>query len=80
MKLYCWYHNTVHPLTDGETEQIVYAMTGMLFDANRDDADDRYAEYHPKLMLCPKEALAMARDSECYLEHVEQGIENRRAA
>lgn len=80
MNLHCWQHNTVHSFTAGEVEQVVYAMTGMLFDARREDADDSYAEYHPQLMLCPSEALTLARDSECYLEHVEQGVESRRSA
>jgi hypothetical protein len=79
MDLYCWPHNTTHRLTAGEVEQAVYALTGMLFDARRDDADNDYAEYHPKLLPCPKESLMLARDSECYLEHTEQGVESRKA-
>lgn len=78
MKLYCWAHNIVHALTPGQVEQVVYAFTGALFDARRRDADLDCVEYHPKLMLCPKEALMLARDSECYREHVEQGVESRR--
>lgn len=78
--LHCWHHNIVHPFTAGEVERIVYALTGMLFDARHEDADGDYAGYQPRLMLCPKEALVLARDSECYLEHVEQGVESRRSA
>lgn len=80
MRLYCWNHNLVHQFTPGEVEQIVYAFTGLLFDARREEVDGDYAEYHPKLMMCPKEALMLANDSECYLEHVEQGVACRRDA
>lgn len=79
MNLYCWHHNATHRFAGGEVEQIVYAMTGMLFDARQEGADADYAQYHPNLMICPMETLMLARDSECYLEHVEQGIESRRA-
>jgi hypothetical protein len=77
MILYCWKHNAAHEFTAGEVEKIFYAMTGLLFDACRQDADEDYAEYHPKLIICPKEALDLARDSEAYLEYVEQGLECR---
>lgn len=58
MNLYCWNHNTVHHFTAGEVEQIVYAQTGMLFDACREDADDTY----PRLRcIDPAAALDAAR-------------------
>ncbi len=77
MDLYCWPHNTVHPFTPGQVEQIVYCLTGQLGDAEQagpiqnPQADPRFA--------CPKDVLYWARDSEAYLEHVEQGVECRKA-
>jgi hypothetical protein len=79
MQLYCWNHNMVHPFAPGEAERIVYALTGMLSTAESSEPLDNPPYGDPKL-VCPREALALAQDSECYLEHVEQGVACRRAA
>lgn len=79
MNLYCWNHNKTHPFTPGEVEQIVYALTAMEFEAKR-SPEGNGEEYDPKLLCCPREALALAQDSECYLEQVEQGVARRRDA
>jgi hypothetical protein len=76
---HCWNHNHVHRFTSGEVEQIVYALTAMVFDADQRD-DGEGLEYSPKLLHCPIEVLALAQDSECYLEQVEQGVACRSAA
>jgi hypothetical protein len=76
MDLYCWPHNTVHTFTPGEVEQVVYALTAMVFDA--DQRDQSGEEYSPNLLACPQTALSLAQDSECYLEQVEQGVECRK--
>ncbi|GAA0583175.1 hypothetical protein GCM10010172_80270 [Paractinoplanes ferrugineus] len=79
MDLYCWNHNKVHPFTPGEVEQIVYALTAEVWTAHQlGDPDGDYREYDPKWLICPREALAMGQDSECYLEQVEQGVACRR--
>lgn len=75
MDLHCWPHNRTHHFTPGEVEQIVYALTGML---STEETAEPLGLQEPRL-ICPKEALALARDSECYLEHVEQGVECRKA-
>jgi hypothetical protein len=79
MDLYCWPHNKTHPFTPGEVEQIVYALTAMEFEAKR-SPEGNWEEYSPKQLCCPREALSLAQDSECYLEQVQQGVECRRAA
>lgn len=76
MNLYCWSHNTVHPFTPGDVEGIVYALTAQLGEAEKSEPIQDPREY-PRL-ICPKDALYLAGDSEAYLEHVEQGIESRR--
>lgn len=78
MDLYCWPHNTVHYFTAREVERIVYTLTAMLFTAEQQD-DGQHEEYSPKLLICPQTVLELARDSESYLEQVEQGVENRGA-
>lgn len=75
MDLYCWPHRLVHRFTAGEVEQIVYALTGWAY-----DSEPVTGEYNPKRLMCPKEALHLARDSEAYREHVEQGVACRKDA
>lgn len=78
MDLYCWPHNTVHQFTPGGVEQVVYALTAMVFASGQKHGEGE--EYSPRRLVCPQTVLSLARDSECYLEHVEQGVTCRRAA
>lgn len=78
MDLYCWPHITVHQFTPGEVEHVVYALTAMVFDAGQREQSGE--EYAPRRLVCPQTVLSLARDSECYLEQVEQGVTCRRAA
>jgi hypothetical protein len=77
MDLYCWPHNTTHQLTAGEVEQVVYVLTGALATEEKSEPIQDPNEY-PN-MICPQTALELARDSEAYLEHTEQGVESRKA-
>lgn len=74
MNLYCWAHNTAHPFTPDDVEEIVYALTGVFADAECGNWSSRI-----RRMRCPKEVLGWARDGEMYYEHVEQGVECRKA-
>ena len=76
MNLYCWPHNTVHDFTPDNVEQIVYALIAELEDAEK-SAPTQDPNAHPT-MICPQQALFLAREPEAYLEHVEQGVECRR--
>lgn len=75
MNLYCWAHNTVHEFTPDDVEQIVYALTAWAYDSEA--GTDEHVD--SKRMACPKTMLHMASESEAYLEHVEQGVECRKA-
>jgi hypothetical protein len=74
VRLHCWTHNTTHHLTPGQAEQVVYALTAATSDAVISDIVP-VGEYP-----CPLEALRWAGDPELYAEHVQQGVESRRAA
>lgn len=82
MILYCWQHNGIHHVTNGDAEQIIYALFGVYSDeVTESDADSRpYAGEAPwDHHLCPLTVLGWASDGEMYREHVEQGVECRRA-
>lgn len=75
MILHCWRHKGPHRFTTGEVERIVYAMAAELMTPVDDEL--AYTEANPP---CPQEALDLARSTEGAIEHVEQGVECRRAA
>lgn len=79
VRLYCDLHDTAHRFTQGEVEQIVYALTGALCDAETDAEPGIYAgEPSWEHRRCPQQALQMANDVECYEEHVQACVQARR--
>jgi hypothetical protein len=81
VRLYCWQHNALHRLTEGEVERLVYAFTGALADAVTDSGEAAYPRGEPSWehMECPMSMLRQASDPEGYEEHAQGGVESRRA-
>jgi len=93
MRLYCWQHRTVHAFPLADVEQIIYALGASVIDAydggyrdgwnnandNRPYGADR-ARQTDDPPDCLRRVIREAGDCEMYAEHVEQGVECRKAA
>lgn len=79
--LYCWLHRDNHSFTQGEVEKIVYSLGAAETDAYLDGARDPETALTnpPPSPTCLQDALRSADNPEVYAEHVEQGVECRRA-
>jgi len=78
--LFCWHHNAVHRLTHGQVERVVYALTGALADVTVEPLPQFVGEDSHEHLVCPEMVLRSYLDVEMYGEHVEQGVECRRAS
>jgi hypothetical protein len=82
MIFYCDGHNTTHDLTTGQTERVVYALSGEVASASCElDGDRIYAgenawEHFP----CVLDYLGLSNSPEGYLELVDPWVDARRAA
>lgn len=81
MHLYCTRHNTTHEMTEGDVEQVVYALTAAQADAVCEPDGDRIdaGDLPDQHMACPQEVLRSWTDPEVYAEWIEGCIESRKA-
>jgi len=93
LNLYCWQHRTVHAFPLADVERIIYALGAETIDGYDGGYRDgwnvrrvggpwgsdrtRLTDDPPD---CLKTVLRGAGDDEVYAEHVEQGVECRKAA
>lgn len=92
MNLYCWQHRTVHAFPLADVEKIIYALGAEAIDGYdggyRDgwNANDGapYGTDRTRRAEDPQDCLMTvlrgADNPEVYAEHVEQGVECRKAA
>lgn len=71
-------HPLAHRLTAGQIERLVYTLSAALVDEANDANPAPEDRDHEE--SCPLDVLAWSEEPECYLEHVEGRIEQRREA